>query len=132
MRSRTFPRSPDAVARARDFVAGCILGCAPEQAADIVLCVSELATNAVQHTPAGHRFLVRIIPNDGALRIEVHDASADTPYLRTTVDTDERGRGLRLVSEVADDWGVSARRGPGKIVWAEFKIWAAAAVEAPC
>ena len=29
------------------------------------------------------------------------------------------GRGLSIVDEIADDWGVEQRT-PGKVVWAEF------------
>lgn len=121
-RSRTFPRCAAAVSRARSFVGGCILGCPLDLVDDIQLCVSELATNAIQHTPAGHRFLVLVIGTGSALRIEVHDAGPDTPRLRAPADTDDRGRGLLLVDSFADDWGVADRNGPGKIVWAEFKI----------
>ncbi|AKH82787.1 6-phosphofructokinase [Streptomyces sp. CNQ-509] len=122
MKSRSFPRSAAAVGRARTFVAGCISGCAPEQANDIRVCVSELATNALQHTPIGRRFLVQIMCSDNVVRIEVHDASTNIPRLCTPADTDDRGRALLLVSAFADDWGVSDRTGPGKVVWAEFTI----------
>ncbi|GAA1500285.1 ATP-binding protein [Streptomyces synnematoformans] len=108
--------------RARRFVADHLDGCAPEQADDIRVCVSELVTNALQHTPAGRRFLVRIIRMDTAVRIEVHDASTATPHLCTPSDTDDRGRGLLLVSALADDWGYPTGTGPGKVVWAAFKV----------
>jgi anti-sigma regulatory factor (Ser/Thr protein kinase) len=120
--SRMFPRSAAAVGRAPSFVAGCIGGCTPEQADDIRVCVSELVTNALQHTPVGRRLLVRIIRTDSVVRVEVHDASIDTPHVCTPADTDDRGRGLMLVSTLADDWGVSDRTGPGKVVWADFKV----------
>lgn len=122
MKSRSFPRSAAAVGHARTFVAGCINGCAPEQVDDIRVCVSELATNALQHTPIGRRFLVQITCIDNLVRVEVHDASTNLPQPYTPADTHDRGRGLLLVSSFADDWGVSHRAGPGKIVWAEFKI----------
>lgn len=86
------------------------------------MCVSELATNALQHTPIGRRFLVQITCSDNVVRLEVHDASTNTPHPCAPADTDDRGRGLLLVSAFADDWGVSDRTGPGKVVWAEFKI----------
>ncbi|MFF0724651.1 ATP-binding protein [Streptomyces sp. NPDC004134] len=122
MKSHSFTRSAAAVGRAREFVADCIEACTPEQADDIRVCTSELVTNALQHTPVGRRFLVRITCSDNVLRIEVHDASTDTPHLCAPADTDDRGRGLLLVSAFADDWGVADRTGPGKVVWAEFKI----------
>lgn len=122
--ARTFARSAASVGKARDFVTTVVGVC--DRTDDIRVCVSELATNALQHTPAGRRFLVRIIFSEGVVRIEVHDASGATPCLRTPADTDERGRGLMLVSALADDWGVADRSGPGKFVWAAFKVQAAA------
>ncbi|WP_407566276.1 ATP-binding protein [Streptomyces sp. 184] len=120
---RQFARRAQAVARARDFVVDLLApGTDAGLADDIRVCVSELATNALRHTPPGRDFLVRVLPRDGALRIEVHDAGSGTPHLCTPAKTDDRGRGLRLVDALADDWGVSGRSGPGKAVWAEFKV----------
>ncbi|AKH86529.1 6-phosphofructokinase [Streptomyces sp. CNQ-509] len=115
-----FARSAASVGKARDFAAT-VVG-TDERTDDIRVCVSELATNALQHTPVGRRFLVRITVNECVVRIEVHDAGGGTPHLCTPADTDDRGRGLMLVSDFADDWGVSDRFGPGKLVWADFKI----------
>ncbi|MEO3767510.1 ATP-binding protein [Streptomyces sp. B5E4] len=128
MYARMFARSAASVGKARDFAAT-VVGMG-DRTDDIRVCVSELATNALQHTPVGRRFLVRIICDEGVVRIEVHDANGGTPRLCTPADTEERGRGLMLVSAFADDWGVSDRSGPGKLVWAAFKIQAAA--EASC
>lgn len=118
--ARDFARSALSVRKARDFVTT-VVG-RDNRADDIRVCVSELAMNAVQHTPPGRHFLVRIIFNEGVVRIEVHDAGDGTPRLCTPADTDDRGRGLMLVSAFADDWGASDRSGPGKAVWAEFKV----------
>ncbi|MFW6695486.1 ATP-binding protein [Streptomyces sp. MAR4 CNX-425] len=126
--ARLFARSAASVGKARDFVAT-VVG-AGDRTDDIRVCVSEVATNALQHTPAGRRFLVRIIINEGVVRIEVHDAGGGTPRMCTPADTDDRGRGLMLVAAFADDWGSSGRLGPGKFVWMEFKIQAA--VEGTC
>ena len=41
---------------------------------DIRLCVSELVTNALRHTPPGREFLVYVLPGRDVLRVEVHDA----------------------------------------------------------
>lgn len=52
------------------------------------------------------------------MRIEVHDADDTKPQLRTADDS-ESGRGLMLVDALtAGRWGVSARVGVGKVVWA--------------
>lgn len=99
---------------------------------DITLCVSELATNAIQHgIPAGHLFLVRVIMNETLLRIEVHDAGESRPQLRSPGYDDLSGRGLVLVAALADDWGIAPRDGLGKVVWVEFKVPASMSVREP-
>jgi hypothetical protein len=58
---------------------------------------------------------------EGGLVIEVLDDSAALPRLRHPDDQDERGRGLQVVSQVAQRWG--ARRAvSGKIVWCELPL----------
>ncbi|MER7400491.1 ATP-binding protein [Streptomyces sp. NPDC000151] len=54
------------------------------------------------------------------VRIEVHDASCGQPRPLTPDSHAPGGRGLLLVATLAERWGVSARLGPGKAVWAEL------------
>ncbi|MBG0852300.1 ATP-binding protein [Streptomyces spinoverrucosus] len=94
-----------------------------ERGDDVLLCVSELATNALLHgVPAGRGFLVRLtLYSEGVLRVAVHDSG--TGEVRTpdaSLDA-EQGRGLLLVAALADKWGVGERH-PGKIVWCEFAV----------
>lgn len=118
--ARGFPRSARSVGKARDFVAA-LVG-ADDRADDIRLCVSELATNALVHgTPRGREFRVYVTVEDNSVRVEVHDASPKRPHLCAPDDTADRGRGLRLVDALADDWGTSGRTGVGKAVWVVFK-----------
>jgi anti-sigma regulatory factor (Ser/Thr protein kinase) len=82
------------------------------------LLVSELVTNAVRY--AQGQIGLRLVL-EGGLVIEVLDDSAALPRLRHPDDQDERGRGLQVVSQVAQRWG--ARRAvSGKIVWAELPL----------
>ncbi|GAA2663863.1 ATP-binding protein [Streptomyces aculeolatus] len=118
--SRMFARSARSVGRAREFVAG--VADAGDRADDIGVCVSELATNALRHTPVGRRFLVRVVAQPHVVQVEVHDAGGGEPHVCAPADTDDRGRGLLLVAALADDWGTSPRNGPGKAVWATFKV----------
>ncbi|MFW6691968.1 ATP-binding protein [Streptomyces sp. MAR4 CNX-425] len=118
--SRMFPRSARSVRRARDFVAARVR--AGDRADDIRVCVSELVTNALRHTPAGHLFLVRVLAQEHLVHVEVHDAGRGEPRLCAPADTDDHGRGLLLVAALADDWGTADRDGPGKVVWAAFKL----------
>lgn len=88
---------------------------------DILLCVSELATNALVHgVPPGRGFLLRL-SYEGGVRVEVHDSGDGCPYIPDCAD--EGGRGLLLVAALADKWGVGERH-PGKTVWCEFALWA--------
>ncbi|MBR7676599.1 ATP-binding protein [Streptomyces daliensis] len=121
---RQFPRKPSSVGQARRFVRAAIVGeVRTDRADDILVCVSELATNAIKHgSPAGRDFRVRVAVEGDTLRVEVHDAGDGRPELRKATEYDDDGRGLFLVASFADDWGVSRRTGPGKVVWAEFML----------
>lgn len=89
-----------------------------------VLLLSELVTNAVRHArvPQGREIGALFALRDDVLRVEVADASNVAPTPRTPDKDDAGGRGLLLVSTMADDWGVSPREGVGKVVWAELKL----------
>jgi anti-sigma regulatory factor (Ser/Thr protein kinase) len=107
----------DAIARARTFAADhCRAWNCVEQLDDVVLIVSELATNAVVHARSGHVITMR--RRSGAIRIEVRDASARAPDLRELSVTEESGRGMLLVSALAVAWGVEPND-DGKLVWAD-------------
>ncbi|MFJ3789165.1 ATP-binding protein [Kitasatospora sp. NPDC090091] len=96
------------------------------------LLVSELVTNAVQHTrtPRGRLIQVRFSLSDDLLRIEVHDADSEKPVPRPTAATDECGRGLLLVRELATQWGCCPRVGGiGKFVWCHIAAQPAPAGE---
>ncbi|SEF16609.1 SpoIIE family protein phosphatase [Streptomyces sp. Ag109_O5-10] len=79
------------------------------------LILSELVTNAIRHgrAPIGVRLL-----RDRTLICEVSDGSTTSPHLRYAASTDEGGRGLFLVAQMAERWGT--RYTPaGKVIWAE-------------
>ncbi|MFI6863216.1 ATP-binding protein [Streptomyces sp. NPDC050421] len=85
------------------------------------LVLSELLTNAGRHARVspGREIETRFLSVDGGLRIEVHDGSESPPQeCKPDVDACE-GRGLLLVSALADAWGFGDRGGPGKVFWAE-------------
>ncbi|MFJ8729047.1 SpoIIE family protein phosphatase [Streptomyces bauhiniae] len=80
------------------------------------LIVSEFAGNAVRHgsPPARLRLIF-----DQALTIEVTDTGGNAPLLRHAQEGDEGGRGLFIVSQLADRWGTRYESGGGKTIWAE-------------
>ncbi|MFH8791933.1 ATP-binding protein [Streptomyces sp. NPDC017941] len=119
--SRFYPRVRRSVPDARAFagMALAIWGVQGEAADAVVLCVSELTTNALLHgVPPGRGYLLRIGKAGTAVRVEVHDSGDGRPRLAKG-GVGESGRGLLLVSALADKWGVEPRD-PGKVVWAEF------------
>jgi two-component sensor histidine kinase len=85
------------------------------------LLVSELMTNSVRHArrPCGRLIGTRFERLESGVRIEVHDANDSRPERREVSAEEESGRGLVLVDALTGGhWGVSARDGVGKMVWA--------------
>jgi PAS domain S-box-containing protein len=81
----------------------------------VELLVSELVTNALRHG-AGDIGLRLIRAN--SLLCEVRDNGHELPALRHAEVTDENGRGLQLVTALAERWGTQ-RTPTGKVVWFE-------------
>jgi anti-sigma regulatory factor (Ser/Thr protein kinase) len=117
----TYPADAEHIGQVRTDLRGLLAGC--PVADDVILCVSELATNAILHSDSrqlGGKFTVRaeVIPRSYA-RIEVEDSGG--PWLRTSLDPGHsRGRGLDIVSALAADWGVDGDH-HARIVWARFE-----------
>jgi anti-sigma regulatory factor (Ser/Thr protein kinase) len=109
--------SPDAasVASARRFVVS-LIDAGPELVDSVQLAVSELATNAVLH--ARSPFRVRVTREDGRLRVAVHDSSSAAAAKKDYGPTAVTGRGLTIVEQLTEDWGVTPDGG-GKWVWFE-------------
>jgi len=82
------------------------------------LLVSELVTNAVRY--AQGTITLRLVL-EGGLVCEVFDDSAALPRLRNPGYEDERGRGLQVVSQLAQRWG-ARRTAAGKVVWCETAL----------
>jgi anti-sigma regulatory factor (Ser/Thr protein kinase) len=123
------PATAGQVAEARRFVASFVDD--PTLVGDAVLCVSELAANAVSHSDsrfAGGRFTVAAERDgDGRFRIQVLDqggrwikrARAGHVHL-----------GLIIVSRIASAWGIHSDDPGGRTVWFELgpdQAWAMSA-----
>ncbi|UJB44127.1 ATP-binding protein [Streptomyces sp. A1-5] len=126
IRTARYRRERRSVSLAREFARMALADWDRKDGADgIVLCVSELATNALLHgvpPGRGYRLWLALGAADGVLRVEVHDSGGGEPRVPEPGGgwTEECGRGLLLVSALADAWGVEGRV-PGKVVWCEWR-----------
>ena len=113
--SQTFSATASQVSRARRFLA-CHAGHLP-LADDAAVCLSELVTNAIQHSnsaqPGGH-VTVRLTLTPATLRVEVSDQGG--PWAPHPSTNDQRGRGLHIVGQLATCWGTTPTV-TGRTVW---------------
>ena len=81
------------------------------------LLVTELVTNAILHA----RTMIQVIleRREDLVRVEVRDGSPVRPARRNHGLDATTGRGLDLVSKLAESWGVDVT-GAGKVVWAQL------------
>jgi len=110
----TFAGTPEAVRDARRFVLEVLAPVDDDVADDAALLTSELATNAVIHAQTDFEVTIRRAP-DG-VRVEVRDGSRVTARRSRYSATSGTGRGLGMVEDVAEAWGVDEAE-DGKAVW---------------
>ncbi|MEU8835496.1 ATP-binding protein [Streptomyces sp900116325] len=84
------------------------------------LCVSELVSNVIIHVGRGTPTTLAVSMKGSDLRIEVHDPDTRTlpTLLHEGVDC-ETGRGMGLITGVADRWGVQLLV-DRKVTWCEL------------
>ncbi|MFJ4972118.1 ATP-binding protein [Streptomyces sp. NPDC088755] len=92
---------------------------------DVALICQELMANAVLHgcmnLPTGTTLKITVAWSDARLRAVVHDPSEEKPTEQDASCSRTSGRGLRLVDELSDRWGVETPPdGSGKAVWTEL------------
>ncbi|GAA3746448.1 anti-sigma regulatory factor (Ser/Thr protein kinase) [Spinactinospora alkalitolerans] len=113
----TFPGTVESVAAARRFMAAALRiapgASVPETViGDAELIISEVATNAVQHTRSGdpgQTYKVRIAVNARGVSVDVRTKPPrlllDQPHAKDPDVFAESGRGLHLVACFATEWG---------------------------
>src|SRR5688500_19029507 len=105
--SLRFAATVEAVPRARHALRRVLAERAPDAPADTLeLLLSELVTNAVQHSVSGRSVAVAVLRRESSIRIAVVDNDSTPPEPGDAVDLlDEHGRGLLLVQAMAEEWG---------------------------
>ncbi|MEU6668067.1 SpoIIE family protein phosphatase [Streptomyces sp. NPDC046727] len=113
------PADPAAVSEAREWATRQLTAWGLDDLLlTTVLIVSELVTNAIRYgRPPAELRLIR----HHVLVCEVTDSNSAQPRLRRARTTDEGGRGLFLVAQLAERWG--CRHGQNhKTIWSEQPI----------
>jgi anti-sigma regulatory factor (Ser/Thr protein kinase) len=128
--NETMDAVPESVEKARQLTRQAMLvwGLA-NQAETAALLISELATNAITHTPCRTIRVIVSRPSPTRVRLAVVDKAPDQLPIPHAVNAEaESGRGLHLLKAFADCWsydllGATARRGPTeKSCWAELTV----------
>jgi serine/threonine-protein kinase RsbW len=120
-----FPGDAASVRYARDFVRGVLSEDSP-RLEEILVMVSEVATNAVRHTASGGEegwFDITVCAIGDGVRASVGDSGGSSvpqmPRDGAEPDAMIGGRGLRIVDQLADRWGHSGEE-LGRVVWFEI------------
>lgn len=106
---------PDACRQARQLVhQACTAWHRREAAATAALIATELVANVVRHAHTTMEFTMAL--RDGRMCLAVRDGSRRLPYPAEPTLQDSGGRGLRLVRDLTESWGVLPVS-DGKVVW---------------
>jgi anti-sigma regulatory factor (Ser/Thr protein kinase) len=115
------PAQPQIVSKARAFVKDMIeLWDCEDLDGVAVLLTSEIVTNAIRYGTEAIR-LELCVTDEGVLIVETADNHPEFPCVRPLSDTDEGGRGMRIVSALARNWGVRPVN-RHKVVWFEVPV----------
>jgi anti-sigma regulatory factor (Ser/Thr protein kinase) len=112
----SLPPEPSSPAEARSAVLERFSG--HRLLGELLLCVSEIVTNAVLHAGTELRFSVSSLTD--RVRVEVADGDPGMPIRKHYDLAAPTGRGILLIEELADGWGVDATIDGGKVVWFEL------------
>ena len=114
----TYPGVPEQISAVRADLRTLLDGCPMTD--DMLVCASELTTNALLHSHSGlpyGTFTVRgKISPGGYAWVEVAD---DGGAWAPAACDPERGHGLDIIQALADDWGIDGDH-HGRTVWVRF------------
>jgi hypothetical protein len=114
---------PDACRQVRALVTqACTAWHRTELTSVAALIATELVANVVRHAHTTMDFTVTAL-RDGRLSMTVRDHSRRMPKPTDAAVTDAGGRGLRLVRDLTDAWGVLPVS-DGKVVWTQLNAGA--------
>ena len=115
------PPSLDAASLARQYLREHATGLDEDLVYDAQLLVTELVANAVKHGQPTITLKLRLDPP--GIGVWVHDDGSTLPVVPGHAAPDQpHGRGLRIVSTLAADWGVETSPDlPGKTVWFQLR-----------
>lgn len=109
------PAQPSSVGEARRLVRQSLASAGREDLVETAeLLVSEVVTNALLH--AGTPVDLAVFVADDGLRVEIGDGSPHFPRRPGYAATAGTGRGLMLLQQMVDEWGV-VPNASGKTVW---------------
>jgi anti-sigma regulatory factor (Ser/Thr protein kinase) len=101
---------------ARDYAARFLGRLDPDFIETAKLVVSELVTNAVEHTYGRRPVELVMAARENDVYLAVRDYARGVPMRALEPHAKSSGRGLMIVDALADRWGWHAVSG-GKIVW---------------
>lgn len=105
----------DAAALARRHARQLLVGWGLDELVDpVLLLTSEVVTNALLHS--GTTLSVSVRRDGPGVRVSVEDGSSVPPVQRRHSTSASTGRGVQLLSSIADEWSWEATP-TGKVVW---------------
>jgi anti-sigma regulatory factor (Ser/Thr protein kinase) len=121
-RQLNLPAFPEALRAARQWTRGALQDWQlSESTPTVEQLVSELLANSIEHARTAS-VGVCLIDLDQTMLIEVDDTDAERLPTRKSPSVDDTsGRGLLIVEELSDRWGVRVNN-HGKTVWCEVAL----------
>lgn len=115
----TLPGEASSVPTARRFVESILSSWGqPDHGWTAALLISELSANCTLHARTPFTVSVELDGDEVCLRVS--DGSLRAPAVRDYGTAATTGRGLRLVQDLSESWGVDLRE-DGKTVWAVLR-----------